>query len=276
MSMKRTDQAQTWLPTDFGEMLNRVVASKSVAAQASTPFSTDKQKVGFPLFVANPSVGWYSELDEITPADGDTDEVVIEPKKTAGLTLLSNELADDSDPAIADQIGSALADQIAKAIDVAYFANTTAKSYGGLLSKSYTAVDSAGPALTNLDKFVSARYAAEAHGAKLTHWLIDPSVAEALSLLKKLSSGSNESLLQFVEDGITIAGLPVITTTDVDAATLAWGVDRSQQRLVTRKGTSVERFESITNDGKWVRAISRIGWDTLNPAGIVRIWDATP
>lgn len=276
MSMKRTDQAAAWLPTDFGEMLNRVVASKSVAAQASTPFSTDKQKVGFPLFVANPAVGWYNELDEITPADGDTDEVVITPSKTAGLTLLSNELADDSDPAIADQIGSALADQIAKAIDVAYFANATSKSYSGLLSKSYTTVDAGGPTLANLDKFVSARYAAEAHGARLTHWLVDPTVAEAISLLKKLSSGSNESLLQFVEDKVLIVGLPVITTTDVDSGTLAWGVDKSQQRLVTRKGTTVERFPSVTNDGQWVRAISRIGWDTLNPAGIVRIWDATP
>ena len=273
MSMKRSGQGASWLPQDFGEMLNLVVAAKSVAAQASTLFPTDKQKVGFPLFTANPSVGWYNELDEITPADGSTNEVVITPSKTAGLTLLSNELADDSDPAIADQIGAALADQIAKAIDVAYFADTTTKSYSGLQHKAYTTVDVA--SITSQDPFVSARFAAEAHGAKLTHWLMSPTVAETLSKIK-VATGSNQPLLQFVEDGITVAGLPVLTSVDVDATTLAWGVDKSQQRLVVRKGTTVERFDSVTNDGQWVRAISRVGWDTLNPAGIVRIYDATP
>jgi len=39
---------------------------------------------------------------------------------------------------------------------------------------------------------------------------------------------------------------------------------------------AIERFPSVTNDGQWVRAISRVGWNTLNAAGIVRIWDATP
>jgi HK97 family phage major capsid protein len=273
MSMKRSDQAQTWLPQDFGAMLDRVVQAKSVAAQVSTAFPTDKQKVGFPLWVSDPAVGWYNELDEITPADGDTDEVTVTPSKTAGLTLLSSELVDDSDPAIADQVAAALANQIAKAIDAAFFANTTAKAPNGLLSLAYTAVDT-GSSLTNLDKFVSARYAAEAQGAKLTHFVMKPATAETLSLLKKLSSGSNESLIAFVEDGLRIAGVPVITSTSVDANTFAWGIDRSQQRYVLRTGTTVERFPSVTNDGQWVRAISRIGLGYLNPAGVVRLHDA--
>ena len=107
-----------------------------------------------------------------------------------------------------------------------------------------------GSSLTNLDKFVSGRYAAEAHGSKLTHWLMKPATAETLSLLKKLSTGSNESLISFVEDGLRIAGVPVITSTHVDANTFAWGVDASQLRYVVRKGTTVERFPSVTNDGQ--------------------------
>lgn len=269
MAMKRTDQAQTWLPEDFGSMLDLVVQAKSVAANASTVFPTEKQKVGFPLWVADPAVGWYGELDEITAADGDTDEVVVTPSKTAGLTLLSNELADDSDPAVADQVGAALGNQIAQAIDTAYFADTTTKGPNGLLSLSSTAVD-AGTSVANTDAFISARYAAEAHGAKLTHWLLSPNVAEELSLLKR-ATGSNEPLIEFVEDGITIAGLPVLTSTHVDAGTVAWGVDKTQQRYVLRKGTTVERFPSVTNDGLYVRAISRLGLGFLNEAGVVRI-----
>lgn len=270
MSMKRTDQAQSWLPEDFGAMLDLAVQAKSIAAQAATVFSTDKQKVGFPLWVADPAVGWYSELDEITAADGDTDEVVVTPSKTAGLTLLSNELADDSDPAIADQVAAALANQIAQAVDTAFFADTTAKANNGLLSLLTAAVVDPGAALSNLDPFVSARYAAEAHSAKVSAWLMAPSTAEALSKLKT-ASGSNQPLLQFVEDGITVAGLPVLTSTHVDADTVAWGIDKTQVQYVLRKGTTVERFDSITNDGLYLRAISRVGFGFLNPAGVVRL-----
>jgi hypothetical protein len=77
-----------------------------------------------------------------------------------------------------------------------------------------------------------------------------------------------------VEDGITIAGLPVITSTHVDAATFAWGVDATQQRYVLRSGTTVQRFPSVTNDGLYLRAISPVGLGFLNPAGVVRLYDA--
>lgn len=272
MPMKRADQAQTWLPEDFGKMLDLVVQAKSVAANASTVVSTSRQKVGFPLWVADPAVGWYNELDEITPADGDTDEVEVTPSKTAGLTLISNELANDSDPDVANQIAAALGNQIAHAIDAAFFADTTAKAPNGLLSLTTQVVDP-GTSVTNLDPFVSARYAAEANGAKLSHWLVTPATAEALSKLK-IASGSNQSLIQFVEDGITVAGLPVLTSTHVDAGTVAWGVDSTQQRYVLRQGTTVERFPSVTNDGLYIRAISRVGFGFLNPAGIVRLHHA--
>jgi hypothetical protein len=81
-------------------------------------------------------------------------------------------------------------------------------------------------------------------------------------------------LLEFVEDGIAVAGLPVLTSRHVDAATVACGVDSTQQRYVLRKGTTVERFPSVTNDGQYVRAISRVGFGLLNPAGVVRLYDA--
>jgi hypothetical protein len=50
-----------------------------------------------------------------------------------------------------------------------------------------------------------------------------PAQAEALSKLK-VASGSNQSLIQFVEDGITVAGLPVIVSDQVDASTKFWGI----------------------------------------------------
>jgi HK97 family phage major capsid protein len=133
------------------------------------------------------------------------------------------------------------------------------------------AVRRAGATVANLDPFIDGRFAAEAHNASLSVWLMHPDTAKALTKLKVLSSGSNQPLLQFVEDGIRVAGLPVLTSTHVDSGTVAWGIDKTQVRYVLRKGTTVDRFDSVTNDGLWIRAISRLGFGFLNPAGVVRL-----
>ena len=38
-----------------------------------------------------------------------------------------------------------------------------------------------GASLVNLDKFIEARFAAEIAGSELTHWIVKPAIAEALS-----------------------------------------------------------------------------------------------
>ena len=137
-----------------------------------------------------------------------------------------------------------------------------------------TAVVDPGASVTNLDSFIAGRYTAELHAAKLTHWLVSPTVAQTLSQLK-IGSSYNQSLLQFVDDGVQIAGIPVITSTHVDNSTVAWGVDATQLRYVLRRGTTVETFPYIDHDGLCIRAISRLGLAFLNPAGIVRIFHSS-
>ena len=51
----------------------------------------------------------------------------------SGLVLISNELQDDSDRAVADPAGAGLSNQIARSVDAAFFADTTAKGPDGLL-----------------------------------------------------------------------------------------------------------------------------------------------
>ncbi|MGV0603373.1 phage major capsid protein [Mycolicibacterium sp. XJ1904] len=270
--MIHTTTADAFTPEDFGKLVDLEVQAKSVAARSATVFGTDKVKVNFPLWTADPSVGWYSELDEIIPADGSTDEVEVTPSKTAGLTLISNELKDDSSPEVAKLAGAGLSNQIARAIDAAFLGNTTAKGPDGLQSIAYSTVDT-GAALANLDPFVSARYAAIDAGSELTSWIVTPETAEAISLLKE-ASGSNKNLVEFVEDGLRVAGLPVLVSDQVDAATVFWGIPKSHVMYVLRKGTSVERFPAVTQDGTYVRAVSRIGIGFLNEAGVVRGYDA--
>jgi HK97 family phage major capsid protein len=259
-------------PEDFGSLVDVAVKAKSVAARTVTGFATNKDRVVFPKYVGNPSVAFYGELDTIAESNIDTDEVPVTIHKTAGLVLLSNELRDDSDPAVADLVGSGLANVIGRAIDGAFLGNTAAKAPSGLQSISYTSVDT-GATLTNLDPFIEARYEAEVHGSQLTSWIVHPEVAKVLSKMK-VASGSNQNLIQFVEDGITVAGLPVVVSDQVDVTTLFWGVPRDHIVLVNRLGTTVERFPAVEKDGTYVRAVARFGIGFLNEAGVIRGYNA--
>ncbi len=71
-----------------------------------------------------------------------------------------------------------------------------------------------------------------------------------------------------------VAGLPVLVSDQVDASTLFWGVPKAHVMFVQRKGTTVERFPNVQQDGTWIRAVSRLGLAFLNEAGVVRGYDA--
>ena len=232
--------------------------------------------MNFPLCVSDPSVAWYNELDTLTATDGATGEVVVTPSKTAGIHRISSELGEDTDPAIADQIGAALANQIAEAVDKAWLANTTAKANSGLLSIAYGSVDTGAIAsVANLDPFIDAQFAAEAVGAELTSWVMHPTIAKQLSKIK-VQTGSNQALLQRVEDGRRVAGLPVFVSPKVDALTLAWGIPKARTVTVLRNRTEVVRSKDagFYNDAVDIRAIARVGFGLLRPVSAIRLYDA--
>jgi hypothetical protein len=79
---------------------------------------------------------------------------------------------------------------------------------------------------------------------------------------------------QPAEDGLVVAGLPVLVSDQVDAATLFWGIPKSHVVLVMRKGTTVERFPAVHQDGTYVRAVARFGLAFLNEAGVIRGYDS--
>ena len=83
----------------------------------------------------------------------------------------------------------------------------------------------------------------------------------------------HQSLLQFVDDGIVVAGLPVLVSDQVDEDTVFWGTRKQHVMFVQRKRTTVERFPNVQQDGTWIRAVSRLGLAFLNPAGVVRGYD---
>ena len=274
MAMQHSIVADAFTPTDYGKLVDLAVKAKSIAARSATLVSTDKVKISFPKWVSDPDVSWLAELGTISPTDGTTGEVEVTPKKVGGITRVSRELSQDSTPAVADIVGGALSNQIARSLDAAYLGNTVTNGPSGLLSTTYSPVDT-GASLTNLDPFIEGRYAAVAAGSELTSWVVSPATAEAVSKLK-VQSGSNQNLVQFVEDGLTIAGLPVLVSDQVDGATLFWGIPKAHVVLVLRQGTEVIRSidSGFYQDAVDIRAIARYGIGFLNPLGVVRGYNA--
>ena len=147
----------------------------------------------------------------------------------------------------------------------------------GLLSVSSGTVDTGTITLTSLDAFHQAKADALADGAELSVFVLAPDVALTLSKAKQLTSGSNVGLLDAngVGDGITLAGVPVLVSTDV-AAGNAWGIDGSQVLVVQRTGTKITRSTdaAFDYDAVQVRGTARVSFGFANAAGIVRLYDA--
>uniref|UniRef100_A0AB39U1Y4 Major capsid protein n=1 Tax=Mycolicibacterium phage Alyssa1 TaxID=3240801 RepID=A0AB39U1Y4_9CAUD len=274
MAMQHSNTADAWTPEDFGKVLNKAIQAQSTAFKAGTAFGTDKVRVSFPLWNADPSAAWLDELELIVPTDGATGSVVCTPSKVGGITTLSNEIRNDTDPAIADQAAAGLANDIAKKIDGAFLANTTPKANNGLLSLTDASVVDTGAAITNEDPFIDAIFAAEAVGANIDRWIMHPDTAKVLSKIKK-GTGSNERLLQRTTDGAFIAGIKVLTDPKVDANTKAWGIDSTRTKVVLRQGTEMRLFDVPRQDAIDVRGIARVGFAFLHPESVVRLHDAS-
>lgn len=268
---------RAWKPEDYGKLIDTVIAAKSIAFQAGTTITTANESIRFPKLTADPAVGWYAENTLIGLADPTTAELVVTPKKVAGLTQISTEAAEDSNPAVADQVGQSLGRSIAKRIDLAFFSNTTTNGPSGLLSLTgINEIDTDTFPFTSLDPFHQAKAAALADGANISVFILAPDVALALSTTKQLTTGSNVGLLDVtgVSDGTTLAGVPALVSTDV-AAGEAWGLDASQVLIVQRTGTTVVRsFDAAFDyDAVQVRATARVSFGFANPAGVTRIYD---
>ncbi|CAM3213679.1 phage major capsid protein [Prescottella defluvii] len=274
MAVLNNNLANAFTPEDYGKLIDTEVDAKSVAFQAATVVNTDKHQVRFPVLLSDPETGWYAENTPITLVDPETNEIVVIPSKVAGLTQVSNEAVDDTDPAVAAIIGQALARDIGKKIDAAFFGNTVTNGPSGLLSVSGVQMVDTGAGWTTLDYVHDAKSQAMAHGADLTHIVLAPDVALALSKAKT-GTGSNQGLLETVDDGIKLAGLIALVSPAVTPGN-AWALDSSQVMTVRRKGTTVSQSKDAAfgSDATQIRAVSRVGFGYANPAGIVRLYDA--
>ena len=94
-------------------------------------------------------------------------------------------------------------------------------------------------------------------------FILAPDLANTLAEIKT-ASGATTGLLDNVGDGVTLAGVPVLVSTDVPAGE-AWGLDGSQILVVRRTGTQRSIDAAFSYDAVQVRGTARVAFGFANP-----------
>lgn len=268
------------LPEDYGDLIVKPVTRDSLAYQLSTVVRTGSHEFHVPVLGADPTAAFVAEGAEITPDDVTLSELVKNPAKVAGLSIVSREMANDSSPAAQDIIGQAIARDMIRAIDAAYFGNVASPAPAGLGSLSgVTEIAGTAAAYTNLDLFEEAILNAETNGTPLTAFVASKATAKALLNLKD-ETGSNRPLLGVDASSPTrrtILGVPLYVSPHVaDTDSLVWGIPQSRSLLVQREGAELVADRSVyfTSDRVAIRGIMRLTFAFPDEAAIQRVTTA--
>lgn len=270
-------------PEQVGELVIKPLLAQSVAAQASTVVRTDSNSYRVPIVAADPDTSWTPEGTEITADDLDLAELVITPKKVAGLTVISNELLADSSEDAAKLVGSRLVNSLRRKVDAAYFSASTPNGPAGIPALVGNGINGAftGTANgfgTNLDVFADLASQVEIAGGKLTTWAVSPFYGALLAKIKE-QTGSAKPLLQ---PDVTqqyrrlIAGVPVLHTPDI-ATGVMWGISKEHSLFVLRQDADVQIDSSafFTSDRTAVRCTLRVGFGFPHPGAHAQLRLAT-
>jgi HK97 family phage major capsid protein len=268
------DGAAILRPEEVAELIIEPLIRDSIAATVSTTLQTQSHSMRFPVVKADPTTSWTAEGAEIDVSDADLDEIDCVPKKLAGLTVVSSELADDSDPAAIDVVGQGLVRDLQTRLDAAFFGNTTLNGPSGLQSLSDVQHVDAGSTLSNLDAFAEAISLAEQVGATITAFVLNPEDLLTLSTIK-VASQWEQPLLNIDPSSRTkrsAQGVPLQWSPAVPEGTI-WGIPQAKVFAVLRLPVSVatDRSAYFSSDRLGIRCVTRWGFAFPHQQAIVKI-----
>ena len=275
MTSTTTTGAAILSPEQVSELIVRPFTQQSVAMRVGTVVPINAGSLRVPVVSADPSAAWAAEGAEIAVSDPTLGEVDIVPKKLAGLTVITNELAADTSPAALQVVGDGIVRDLSRKADQAFFASTTTNGPAGLLSIAATAVD-AGDTWANFDFVETAKSNAEQANTVVDAFVCSPATAVKLATLKEYgTAGSNKALLQSdptAPSSRVLGGVPLLTSPSI-AADIVWAIPRNRVIVALRNATQVVTDTSayFTSDRVGVRATLRIGWGFTDPAAVSKI-----
>jgi HK97 family phage major capsid protein len=273
MTINTTSGSAILTPEQVQQLVIQPLMRQSVAMQVSTVVQTSSHSTRFPIVQSDPTTAWTAEGAEINISDADLDELEVIPRKLAGLTVVSNELVNDSDPSALEVVGAGLVRDLQVRLDAAYFGTTVANGPNGIESTGYQLING-GSAFTNLDAFAKAQSKAETAGAQVTAWVAHPTTLLTLSQVK-IGTDFNLPLLgpdATSATGRSILGAPAYWSPAVGEGEV-WGVPKAKVFVVIRNDTSVVTDSSafFSSDRTAVRCTLRIGFAFPHVQAIVKV-----
>ncbi|WP_020077203.1 phage major capsid protein [Cryocola sp. 340MFSha3.1] len=265
---------------EAGPLIIEPLQAASLAIQLTTNVETEGNDYRIPVITDDPSAAWLNENEEIPLSEQAADQEIVTPAKVAGLSVISNELANDTHPEAHALIGEGLARDIGRKVDAAFFGPVP--SAGSPQPRGLTAVQgvqviTADPA-AGTDAFVDALAAAESAGSTVDAWVTDPATAKALAKLKQ-GQGSNLPLFGTgAANGIQrdVLGVPLHVCQYMTPGT-AWGIPKARTFTVLRQDVTidVDRSRYFEFDQTAIRAVLRIGYGFPHAEALVKIQATT-
>lgn len=263
-------------PEQIGDLVIQPLIEQSIAGQVMTTVMTGSSKYRIPIVTADPSASWTAEGAEITASDATVDELEITPSKLAALSVITHELAADSNPAAAQAVGQGIVRDLVRKVDQALFTATTTSGPGGLPGVTGVSTVDAGTAFSNVDAFSDAIFTSAEHNGAISAFVTNPATAMKLA---KIKSGTdyNTPLLQPDATrpgqrqilGVPLLTCPHVATTDDQV----WAIPQAYTYFVVREKAEVESDFSVyfTSHRVAVRGIVRVGFGFPAPKALVSI-----
>ncbi|WP_273733361.1 phage major capsid protein [Mycolicibacterium septicum] len=267
------DGAAILRPEEVAALVIEPLTRTAIATTVSTVVHTQSHSIRFPVVQQDPLTSWTAEGAEINVSDAKLEEIDCVPKALKGLTVVSNELADDSDPSALDVVGQGLVRDLQTRLDQAFFGNTTPNGPDGLESLASVQYVDAGT-LDNLDAFAEAISLAEQVGATLTNFVLNPVDLLDLSIAK-VAVDWEQPLLGIDPSSPTkrsAQGVPLQWSPAVPQGTI-WGIPQAKVFTVLRLPATVVSDKSayFSSDRLGVRCVVRWGFAFPHQAAIVKI-----
>lgn len=271
--------ALSWLTADKAiDLIVRPVIRTAVTAQVARTRLTAAHQLRVPIVLSDPQAQWVAEGTEVPLTSTELAEQVISFNKLAGLTVITQELANDTDPQVLNEIGDGLARDIARQIDIAFFgSNAEEPNAPAGLEDLENTTEIAVDTLDNLDAFTEARFAAAQHDATVGAFVAHPTTAQNIATLKE-GSTSARNLLAAVPEGdetgivASIDGIALRTSTAVTEGTI-WAIPHDRVILGMREDVKINVSDQVffSSDRIAIRATSRIAYGFLHQPSIIKI-----
>lgn len=279
-------------PAEVGSFLfDRLRASSVALASGIRVIPTERDSVSWPALTADVNPSWVAETDVIPAGDPAFATLSAVPRKLAHRVELSNEVVDDSEPAVVGVLNDHLARLLALRLDIAVFEGSGAapqirglKNTPGVQSVSMGAN---GGAFTSLDPVADAIALLEAANAVPSAIVMHPRTWATVRKLKDTTNAPLVAESPAVDAPRTLFGVPVYVSAQL-ATNEAQGTAANASSiyvyaagevvLVRRADAEIELDRSRLFDRDMSEMRGKLRADLLvpNPSAVVRVAGVTP